>query len=68
MTTAEEPLAEEHEVFLKRIQKKALKHTSQRDLILDVFLWRHLQQLGIFRDDKHEGAPTVRLCLNTHIK
>src|SRR6476469_10308905 len=37
MTTAE-PLTEEQEVFLKHIQKKGLKRTSQRDLILDVFL------------------------------
>jgi Fe2+ or Zn2+ uptake regulation protein len=37
MTTAE-PMTEEQEVFLKHIQKKGLKRTSQRDLILDVFL------------------------------
>jgi Fe2+ or Zn2+ uptake regulation protein len=38
MMTAEEPLTEEQEVFLKHIQKKGLKRTSQRELILDVFL------------------------------
>src|SRR6185369_10382909 len=37
MTTAK-PLTEEQEVFLKHIQKKGLKRTSQRDWILDVFL------------------------------
>jgi Fur family transcriptional regulator, ferric uptake regulator len=31
-------MTEEQEVFLKHIQKQGLKRTSQRDLILDVFL------------------------------
>ncbi|HEY3103944.1 MAG TPA: transcriptional repressor [Pyrinomonadaceae bacterium] len=31
-------MTEEQEVFLKHIQKKGLKRTAQRDLILDVFL------------------------------
>src|SRR5262249_23407091 len=31
-------MTEEQEVFLKHIQKKGLKRTTQRDLILDVFL------------------------------
>ena len=32
------PMTEEQEVFLRHIQKQGLKRTSQRDLILDVFL------------------------------
>ena len=36
--TTEETITEEQEVFLKHIQKKGLKRTAQRDLILDVFL------------------------------
>lgn len=31
-------MTEEQEVFVKHIQKKGLKRTAQRDLILDVFL------------------------------
>jgi Fe2+ or Zn2+ uptake regulation protein len=31
-------MTEEQEVFLKHIQKKGLKRTAQRDLILEVFL------------------------------
>jgi Fur family transcriptional regulator, ferric uptake regulator len=31
-------MSEEQEVFLKHIQKQGLKRTTQRDLILDVFL------------------------------
>jgi Fur family transcriptional regulator, ferric uptake regulator len=60
MTTAEEPLAEEHEVFLKHIQKKGLKRTSQRDLILDVFLRteEHLSNEDLYQLVKKED-PTV---------
>src|SRR5215813_3281870 len=60
MTTAEEPLAEEHEVFLKHIQKKGLKRTSQRDLILDVFLRteQHLSNEDLYQLVKKED-PTV---------
>src|SRR4051794_30286533 len=36
--TDTESLSEEQQVFLKHIQKKGLKRTSQRDLILNVFL------------------------------
>lgn len=32
------PIAEEQEVFRKHLQKKGLKRTAQRDLILEVFL------------------------------
>ena len=31
-------MTEEQEVFLRHIQKKGLKRTAQRDLILEVFL------------------------------
>ena len=60
MTTAEEPQTEEHEVFLKHIQKKGLKRTSQRDLILDVFLRteEHLSNEDLYQLVKKED-PTV---------
>src|ERR1044072_7881665 len=59
MTTAE-PLTEEHEVFLKHIQKRGLKRTSQRDLILDVFLRteEHLSIEDLYRLVQRED-PTV---------
>jgi Fur family transcriptional regulator, ferric uptake regulator len=65
MTTAEEPLTEEQEVFLKHIQKKGLKRTSQRDLILDVFLRteEHLSIEDLYRlvqiEDPTVGQTTV---------
>ena len=60
MTTAEEPLTEEQEVFLKHIQRKGLKRTSQRDLILDVFLRteEHLSIEDLYRLVQRED-PTV---------
>ncbi|HKR15152.1 MAG TPA: transcriptional repressor [Pyrinomonadaceae bacterium] len=50
MTTAEAK-TEEQEVFLKHIQKRGLKRTSQRDLILDVFLRteEHLSNEDLYR-------------------
>src|SRR5215211_3532109 len=59
MTTAE-PLTEEQEVFLKHIQKKGLKRTSQRALILDVFLRteEHLSNEDLYQLVKKED-PTV---------
>src|SRR5215467_2913049 len=59
MTTAE-PQTEEQEVFLKHIQKKGLKRTSQRDLILDVFLRteEHLSIEDLYQLVKRED-PTV---------
>ena len=59
MTTAE-PLTEEQEVFLKHIQKHGLKRTSQRDLILDVFLRteEHLSNEDLYQLVKKED-PTV---------
>jgi len=59
MTTAE-PLSEEQEVFLKHIQKKGLKRTSQRELILDVFLRteEHLSNEDLYQLVKKED-PTV---------
>ncbi len=65
MTTAEEPLTEEQEVFLKHIQKRGLKRTSQRDLILDVFLRteEHLSIEDLYRlvqiEDPTVGQTTV---------
>ena len=60
MTTAEEPLTEEQEVFLKHIQRKGLKRTSQRDLILDFFLRteEHLSIEDLYRLVQRED-PTV---------
>jgi Fur family transcriptional regulator, ferric uptake regulator len=60
MTTEEEPLTEEQEVFLKHIQRKGLKRTSQRDLILDVFLRteEHLSNEDLYQLVKKED-PTV---------
>ena len=44
-------MTEEQEVFLKHIQKAGLKRTSQRDLILDVFLRteEHLTSEDLYR-------------------
>ena len=58
-------MTEEQEVFLNHIQKKGLKRTSQRDLILDVFLRteRHLSNEDLYRlvqeEDASVGQTTV---------
>ena len=58
-------MTEEQEVFLKHIQKKGLKRTSQRDLILDVFLRteEHLSNEDLYRlvkqEDPSVGQTTV---------
>ena len=58
-------MTEEQEVFLKHIQKKGLKRTAQRDLILDVFLRteEHLSHEDLYRLVKQEdpgvGQTTV---------
>ncbi len=58
-------MTEEQEVFLKHIQKKGLKRTSQRDLILDVFLRteKHLSSEDLYRLvrelDPNIGQTTV---------
>src|ERR1043166_3721512 len=68
--TAAEPLTEEQEVFLKHIQKKGLKRTSQRALILDVFLRteKHLSNEDLYQLVKQEdptvGQTTVYRTLN----
>jgi len=60
-----EPMSEEQEVFLRHIQKKGLKRTTQRDLILDVFLRteEHLSNEDLYRLVKQEdpgvGQTTV---------
>ena len=60
-----EPTSEEQEVFLRHIQKKGLKRTAQRDLILDVFLRTeaHLSNEDLYRLVKQEdpgvGQTTV---------
>ena len=53
-------MTEEQQVFLDHIQKKGLKRTSQRDLILDVFLRTedHLSSEDLYRLVKNED-PTV---------
>ncbi len=61
----QEPMTEEQEVFLNHIQKKGLKRTAQRDLILDVFLRteRHLSNEDLYRlvqeEDASVGQTTV---------
>jgi Fur family transcriptional regulator, ferric uptake regulator len=58
-------MSEEQEVFLKHIQKKGLKRTSQRDLILDIFLRTeaHLSSEDLYRlvrqKDPNIGQTTV---------
>ena len=53
-------MTEEQEVFLKHIQRKGLKRTSQRELILDVFLRaeQHLSNEDLYQLVKKED-PTV---------
>ena len=58
-------MTEEQEVFLKHIQKQGLKRTSQRELILDVFLRteKHLSSEDLYRLvrelDPNIGQTTV---------
>jgi Fur family transcriptional regulator, ferric uptake regulator len=54
------PNFEEQQVFLEHIQKKGLKRTAQRDLILEVFLRteEHLSSEDLYRLVKEED-PTV---------
>ena len=60
-----EQMTEEQEVFLNHIQKKGLKRTTQRDLILDIFLRTeaHLSSEDLYRLVKQEdpsiGQTTV---------
>ena len=60
MNQTSQPMTEEQEVFLKHIQKKGLKRTSQRDLILDTFLRTeaHLSSEDLYRLVK-EGDPSI---------
>lgn len=53
-------MSEEQEVFLSHIQKQGLKRTSQRDLILDVFLRteEHLSSEDLYQLVKQED-PTI---------
>jgi Fur family ferric uptake transcriptional regulator len=58
-------MTEEQEVFLQHIQKKGLKRTAQRDLILDMFLRTeaHLSSEDLYRliqkEDATIGQTTV---------
>ncbi len=58
-------MSEEQEVFLKHIQKKGLKRTTQREVILDVFLRteEHLSSEDLYRlvreEDPSIGQTTV---------
>ncbi|MCM3900958.1 MAG: transcriptional repressor [Pyrinomonadaceae bacterium] len=58
-------MTEEQEVFLAHIQKKGLKRTAQRDLILNVFLRTeaHLSSEDLYhlvhREDPSVGQTTV---------
>ena len=53
-------MTEEQEVFLQHIQKKGLKRTAQRDLILDTFLHteEHLSSEDLYRLVKQHD-PTI---------
>src|SRR5690348_17582168 len=62
--TAAEPLSEEQEVFLKHIQKKGLKRTTQRELILDVFLRTEEQDRKSTRlNSSHPSISYAVFCL-----
>ena len=58
-------MTEEQEIFLEHIQKKGLKRTAQRDLILDIFLRveEHLSSEDLYRlvqkEDPTIGQTTV---------
>lgn len=58
-------MTEEKEVLLKHLQKKGLKRTAQRDLILDIFLRteEHLSSEDLYRlvqkEDPTIGQTTV---------
>jgi Fur family ferric uptake transcriptional regulator len=60
-----EALTEEQEVFLAHIQKQGLKRTSQRDLILEIFLRteEHLSSEDLYRlvrqEDPSIGQTTI---------
>jgi len=64
-TSASAPKTEEQEIFLRHIQQKGLKRTSQRDLILEVFLRteEHLSSEDLYRlvqkEDITIGQTTV---------
>jgi Fur family ferric uptake transcriptional regulator len=63
--TPQKSNSEEQEVLLKHIQKRGLKRTAQRDLILDIFLRTeaHLSSEDLYRlvqkDDPSIGQTTV---------
>jgi Fur family ferric uptake transcriptional regulator len=63
--TPQKTNSEEQEVLLKHIQKRGLKRTGQRDLILDIFLRteEHLSSEDLYRlvqkDDPSIGQTTV---------
>src|SRR2546430_10593312 len=63
--TPQKPNSEEQEVLLKHIQKRGLKRTAQRDLILDVFLRteEHMSSEDLYRlvqkEDPEIGQTTV---------
>jgi len=63
--TPQKSNSEEQEVLLKHIQKRGLKRTAQRDLILDIFLRteEHLSSEDLYRlvqqEDASVGQTTV---------
>jgi Fur family ferric uptake transcriptional regulator len=65
MSTVAQPMTEEQEVFLNHLQKKGLKRTTQRDLILNIFLRteEHLSSEDLYRlvqkEDPSVGQTTV---------
>ena len=58
-------MTEEQKIFLEHIQKRGLKRTAQRDLILEVFLRteKHLSSEDLYRlvqkEDPNVGQTTV---------
>src|SRR6201988_708183 len=65
-----EEMTEEQEVFLKHIQRKGLKRTSQRDLILDVFLRteQHLSNEDLHQLVKKEGTTVGQTAVYRTLK
>ena len=65
LSTVGQPMTEEKEVLLKHLQRKGLKRTAQRDLILDIFLRteEHLSSEDLYRlvqkEDPTIGQTTV---------
>jgi Fur family ferric uptake transcriptional regulator len=64
------PNFEERQVFLEHIQKKGLKRTAQRDLILEVFLRteEHLSSEDLYRLVKQEDSTVGQTTIYRTLK